>query len=349
MNKEILIIIPAYNPPIDLFNKLLDKLKDSFAYILIVNDGSSKEYTNFFNKLAKKYQVLKHENNMGKGQAIKTAYSFAYDNYKEPKTYVVIDCDNQHDIEDMVKCCQISLENPQSLIIGVRDFTLNNIPFKSKYGNKITRLMFNLFFNYNISDTQTGLRAITPNLVPTLLSIPGQRYNYELRVLMTCCEENIPIIEVPIKTIYIENNKESRFNPLKDSFIIYKEFFNYFLKLIIPYVINLILFLIIFYLINSNNDLTAITKTNFLTGIIGIILNIILNYRNIYKHNKIINNIVYISKKILKIFIAGIFIYICYNLLNVNLLLSKLIVDILLTIILFIIFRNVGFKDDKKN
>ena len=208
MNKEILIIIPAYNPPIDLFNKLLDKLKDSFAYILIVNDGSSKEYTNFFNKLAKKYQVLKHENNMGKGQAIKTAYSFAYDNYKEPKTYVVIDCDNQHDIEDMVKCCQISLENPQSLIIGVRDFTLNNIPFKSKYGNKITRLMFNLFFNYNISDTQTGLRAITPNLVPKLLSIPGQRYNYELRVLMTCCEENIPIIEVPIKTIYIENNKE---------------------------------------------------------------------------------------------------------------------------------------------
>ena len=166
---------------------------------------------------------------------------------------------------------------------------------------------------------------------------------------MTCCEENIPIIEVPIKTIYIENNKESRFNPLKDSFIIYKEFFNYFLKLIIPYVINLILFLIIFYLINSNNDLTAITKTNFLTGIIGIILNIILNYRNIYKHNKIINNIVYISKKILKIFIAGIFIYICYNLLNINLLLSKLIVDILLTIILFIIFRNVGFKDDKKN
>ena len=80
MNKEILIIIPAYNPPIDLFNKLLDKLKDSIAYILIVNDGSSKEYTNFFNKLAKKYQVLKHENNMGKGQAIKTAYSFAYDN-----------------------------------------------------------------------------------------------------------------------------------------------------------------------------------------------------------------------------------------------------------------------------
>ena len=77
--------------------------------------------------------------------------------------------------------------------------------------------------------------------------------------------------------------------------------------------------------------------------------NIILNYRNIYKHNKIINNIVYIFKKILKIFIAGIFIYICYNLLNINLLLSKLIVDILLTIILFIIFRNVGFKDDKKN
>ena len=249
----------------------------------------------------------------------------------------------------MINCCKAAIERPDSLVIGVRDFSLDTVPFKSKAGNKITRLMFKWLFNKDITDTQTGLRAISPNIVDKLLAVSGSRYNYELKCLITCCEENIPIVEVPIKTIYIENNKESRFNPVKDSFIIYKEFINYYLRLFIPYLISLLVFLIVFYFMNSNNDLKAIIIANIIAGIINIVTNIIMNYRNIYKHNSLGNNLVYILKKVLKIFIAGFFIYICYNLLNINLLLSKVLVDIILTIIIFLIFRNVGFKNEKKN
>lgn len=349
MNNEILIIIPAYNPPIKLFESLLTKLEGAFKHVLIVNDGSDESFNDFFKKLEKKYHVLKHEYNLGKGEAIKTAYRFAYDNYKDVLAYVVIDCDNQHDIEDMINCCKAAIEHPDSLVIGVRDFSLDTVPFKSKAGNKITRLMFKWLFNKDITDTQTGLRAISPTIVNKLLAVSGSRYNYELKCLITCCEENIPIVEVPIKTIYIENNKESRFNPVKDSFIIYKEFINYYLRLFIPYLISLLVFLIVFYFMNSNNDLKALIIVNIIAGIINIVTNIIMNYRNIYKHNNLGNNLVYILKKILKIFIAGFFIYICYNLLNINLLLSKVLVDIILTIIIFLIFRNVGFKNEKKN
>lgn len=349
MNNEILIIIPAYNPPIKLFEALLTKLEGAFKHVLIVNDGSDESFNDFFKKLERKYHVLKHEYNLGKGEAIKTAYRFAYDNYKDVLAYVVIDCDNQHDIEDMINCCKAAIERPDSLVIGVRDFSLDTVPFKSKAGNKITRLMFKWLFNKDITDTQTGLRAISSNIVDKLLAVSGSRYNYELKCLITCCEENIPIVEVPIKTIYIENNKESRFNPVKDSFIIYKEFINYYLRLFIPYLISLLVFLIVFYFMNSNNDLKALIIVNIIAGIINIVTNIIMNYRNIYKHNNLGNNLVYILKKILKIFIAGFFIYICYNLLNINLLLSKVLVDIILTIIIFLIFRNVGFKNEKKN
>lgn len=349
MNNEILIIIPAYNPPIKLFEALLTKLEGAFKHVLIVNDGSDESFNDFFKKLERKYHVLKHEYNLGKGEAIKTAYRFAYDNYKDVLAYVVIDCDNQHDIEDMINCCKAAIERPDSLVIGVRDFSLDTVPFKSKAGNKITRLMFKWLFNKDITDTQTGLRAISPTIVNKLLAVSGSRYNYELKCLITCCEENIPIVEVPIKTIYIENNKESRFNPVKDSFIIYKEFINYYLRLFIPYLISLLVFLIVFYFMNSNNDLKALIIVNIIAGIINIVTNIIMNYRNIYKHNNLGNNLVYILKKILKIFIAGFIIYICYNLLNINLLLSKVLVDIILTIIIFLIFRNVGFKNEKKN
>ena len=284
MNNEILIIIPAYNPPIKLFEALLTKLEGAFKHVLIVNDGSDESFNDFFKKLERKYHVLKHEYNLGKGEAIKTAYRFAYDNYKDVLAYVVIDCDNQHDIEDMINCCKAAIERPDSLVIGVRDFSLDTVPFKSKAGNKITRLMFKWLFNKDITDTQTGLRAISPTIVNKLLAVSGSRYNYELKCLITCCEENIPIVEVPIKTIYIENNKESRFNPVKDSFIIYKEFINYYLRLFIPYLISLLVFLIVFYFMNSNNDLKALIIVNIIAGIINIVTNIIMNYRNIYKH-----------------------------------------------------------------
>lgn len=349
MNEDILIIIPAYNPPLELFRELLKKLDDAFKNILIVNDGSNEEYTSFFKELEAKHHVLKHEYNLGKGAAIKTAYSFALDNYPDVLSYVVIDCDNQHDIEDMIKCCKVSINNPDSLVIGVRDFSLANVPFKSKMGNNITKTMFKWLFNYDITDTQTGLRAVSPKLAKELINIEGSRFNYELKCLITCCEKSIPIIEVPIKTIYIDNNKSSKFDPIKDSVLIYKEFINYYLKLFIPYILSLVVFLLTFYFLNSDNDLKALLLVNVIAGIVNIIASISLNFTSIYKHNNIGNNIVYILKKILKIFIGGFFIYICYNLLDINLLFSKLLVDILLTIIVYFIFRNVGFKNEKEN
>lgn len=349
MNDEILIIIPAYNPPKKEFDKLLNKLKKGFKNILIVNDGSDSDFDSFFANLKTDFQVLKHEDNMGKGAAIKTAYNYALDNYKDDLVYVVMDCDNQHDIEDMIKCCQEAIKYPNSLVLGVRDIDSYNVPLRSKLGNKITCLMFKWLFNKNISDTQTGLRAVSKEIARKLKDIPGNRFNYELKCLIQACEENITIREVPIKTIYIDNNKESKFNPFKDSIIIYKEFINYYLKLFIPYVVSLLMFLIIFYFLNLNNDLDAILLVNSIACIINIIFNLILNYKNIYKHNNIGNNIVYVLKKIIRYFTACFFIYISYNLLNINLLISKVVVDVILTIIVFIIFRNVGFKDEKEN
>ena len=348
MNSEILIIIPSYDPPIELFEKLLNKLKEGFENVLIINDGSDAKYNDFFVNVEKKYKykLLKHEYNLGKGRAIKTAYSYALDNYQNVKAYVVIDCDNQHDITDMINCCQKAIENPNSLVIGVRDFELDNVPFKSKAGNKITRNMFKWLFNYNISDTQTGLRAVSPMIAKKLISLSGDRYNYELKCLIYCCENNIPIVEVPIKTIYIDNNKESRFNPVKDSIIIYKEFINYYLKLAIPYITSLIVFLIIFYCWNSPNDLQAIFITNIISGIIAIIMHIVFNYKNIYIHSGVGDNVIYLVKKIIKVIIAGILIYVLYNILELNLLFSKVFVDIILTLIIYLLFQKITFKNN---
>lgn len=346
MNDEILIIIPSYNPPENLFEGLLNKLKDGFKNVLIINDGSNAKYNNFFKNAENKYKykVLKNDNNLGKGSAIKKGYNYALENYPNVKVYVVIDCDNQHDIDDMIKCCQKSIKNPNSLVIGARNFDLENVPFRNKCGNILTRNVFKWLFNYHLNDVQTGLRAISPQVAKKLVTVVGNRYNYELNCLIYCCENGIPIYEVPIKTIYIGSNKYSHFNPIKDSIIIYKEFVNYYFKFIIPYIVSLIIFLVIFYCWDSTNDLFAICFTNAISGFILMILHFLFNYKNIYKHGRVGDNIIYILRKVLKIIIAGILIYILYNILNINLLFSKLIIDSILTFIMWSLFQKLMSK-----
>ena len=57
-----------------------------------------------------------------------------------------------------------------------------------------------------MKDTQTGLRAFTTNMIPFMLEIEGQRYEYEMNVLLTASKA-FPILEVPIETVYINDNE----------------------------------------------------------------------------------------------------------------------------------------------
>ena len=84
-------------------------------------------------------------------------------------------------------------------------------------GNHLTRLIFHFFSGHQVSDTQTGLRAFPSAPLPDLLALPGERYEYEMTVLAHLCRYGNSPIEVPISTIYIDNNRSSHFNPTRDS------------------------------------------------------------------------------------------------------------------------------------
>lgn len=118
----------------------------------------------------------------------------------------------------------------------------------------------------------------------------------------------------------------------------------YFIKGILPYLISFVLFLIIFMLRDSSNDLEGILYANCLAEIVGVVVHISLNYKEVYKNNYISNNIIYILKKLFRIILSSFFIYILYNLLNINILISKFIIDLILLIIINLFFQNIGFK-----
>ncbi len=214
-------VIPAYEPD-NLLLLLLNEASQRGLELIVVDDGSGDGYKKIFEEAKMYAHVISYPENHGKGYAMKTAFRFIDRNYRGKYTVVVLDCDGQHKISDAIKLCQMAEEQGGTLFLGARRQNADS-PLRSKLGNGITRNIFRLLTGVNVYDTQTGLRAFSQGLMPEMLEIEGDRYEYEMNMLLDFTNEGIPIEEVPVATIYINKNRGSHFNTLQDSIRIYRE------------------------------------------------------------------------------------------------------------------------------
>lgn len=217
----MIVIIPAYQPDEKLLKLVKDLREDTDYPLLIVNDGSSPDKAPLFDTLAAYATVLTHPVNMGKGAALKTALRYVQENYPPDVGVVTVDADGQHLPTDIVRVSEAWAAAPEKLVLGSRLFT-GKVPFKSRAGNAITRFVFAMSTGVKVFDTQTGLRAFGAFRIPLMLSMKGDRYEYEINVLLYATRHRIPIEEVPIETVYIEDNASSHFHPVRDAWRIYK-------------------------------------------------------------------------------------------------------------------------------
>lgn len=223
-----LVIIPALNPDEKLI-ALVDELKRMMLQVIIVNDGSKPETGPIFAALESQYRcdICVHPENMGKGAALKTGIRYGAWRYPEACGFITADADGQHAAGDILRVARFMEKHPGTLVMGTRDFNGPDIPFKSRWGNRITSLVFWLSTGQKCSDTQTGLRGIPAGMAEVCLAVPGNRYEYEMNLLLEVKRQGIPLACVPIATIYLENNRSSHFNPFRDSFIIYYNILKY--------------------------------------------------------------------------------------------------------------------------
>lgn len=222
-------IIPSLNPDEKLMQVVTGLQAEGFTDIVLVNDGSSAQHLAPFQEAAALpgVTVLTHEVNKGKGRAMKTAFAWCMENRPGVDGVVTVDGDNQHRPKDVLACVKAMEQDPTKLWLGVRDFSLDHVPFRSKLGNTFTRGFMKLACGVSVSDTQTGLRAIPASLLELMCAIPGERYEYETQMLLSTRDERVDIGEVIIDTVYIDENQTSHFNPLKDSWKIYKIIFRH--------------------------------------------------------------------------------------------------------------------------
>lgn len=219
---ERIVIIPALNPDEGL-KKIVERNWELENQIIIVDDGSDESCGKLFWELGEKCIVLRHPQNMGKGAAIRTALKYIKEELWECSVIGIMDADGQHLPDDMEKLLMRSASNPDALILGIRTID-ENVPWRSRFGNQITRKIFQMTTGVKVNDTQTGLRAFSSRLLDFMLAIPGERYEYEMNVLVTCAKEEVSIIEVPIQTIYHDkDNSCSHFRKVRDSVRIYQQ------------------------------------------------------------------------------------------------------------------------------
>lgn len=212
MKQDIVVIIPSYNPDSKLINIINELRNSKYKNIIVVNDGSKND--DIFKIIDKNTILLTHNKNQGKGEALKTAFKYCIKNFKNIKGVITLDDDAQHKIKDVNN---IYLHINNNIILGMRDFKKGKIPLKSKFGNRCMYRIIKLLTGETIHDTQTGLRFIPYKYLETFININGKGFEYETNMILYCLKNHIKIEEIPIETIYFENNKKSNFHPLKDS------------------------------------------------------------------------------------------------------------------------------------
>lgn len=214
------VLIPAYKPDARMVD-LVRTLREEGLHVLVVDDGSGEGFLPFFDQAgALGATVLRHETNQGKGRALKTGLAAVGADFPASKGVVTADADGQHTPIDILRVIEAMDQNPGALVLGERAF-VGEVPFKSRAGNAITRFVYKLATGLSIHDTQTGLRGISAGSIDPMLQIEGERYEYEMNMLLKLRELGLPVAHVPIETVYIDQNASSHFHPFRDAARIY--------------------------------------------------------------------------------------------------------------------------------
>lgn len=340
------VIIPAYKPDITLVT-ITDQLWAYGCQIIVVDDGSGEEYQQIFDQIGDICIVLRHTENRGKGAAIKTALSYIKKEVWGNEVIGIMDCDGQHLPEDMMKLLQFAGTHRKTLVLGVRAVG-KEMPFKSRFGNQITRAVYRIVSGVKVSDTQTGLRAFSLELTDKLLSVKGERYEYEMNMLMACARKKIPIEEVQIRTIYLDkDNSNSHFRGFRDSVRIYKEILKFILSSFSSFVLDYFLFLLLMFFLP--HTAAAILLANIAARAVSAFYNYSMNCRFVFHAKRRIREaagyfalagfILVMNNLILELFV---------QVLHVPVYPAKLLTECLLFALSFLIQKNVIFRKKKR-
>lgn len=363
-DKQIAVLIPSLNPD-DNLPRVIESFREKCNNpIIIVDDGSKEECQKIFSVVSKKFPdvvVLHHAVNLGKGRACKTGFNYYLNTYPSGTGVVTCDADGQHGTDDILQAIRELTAAPASLILGCRDFTKSNVPWKSSFGNQITKFFFALCTRRFLSDTQTGLRGIPVAFMRQLMNVSGERFEFETHMLLEGVASKIPFREYPIETIYINSNRATHFHPVRDSLKIYLTIIQYTFSMIFLFlcsglfsaIIDVAFFYFFFHTVfNTLTQNWQLAWALICSRGISLTVNYLLNRNGVFKNQRVKKRKtfpLFISLCIFVLILAYIFNRMGQYLLpEVEPTVIKTAVDILLFLFNFFIQKTFIFCNQKK-
>ena len=346
---NIVVLIPSLNPKEDFYDYAKELTKQNNVHLIVIDDGSREEYKNIFQKIEKLPNtiVLTHRINQGKGRGIKTGLDYYLKNFNQEEYpgIVTADSDGQHTIKDVLEIGTELNNSKEELILGIRDFNQDNVPFKSRNGNKITSFLFKLLYGKKIHDTQTGLRGISYEFAKKCITLKGERFEYEINMLIQAVKDDILIKEHVIETIYFNKNKASHFKVIKDAFKIYKvmfqEFIYFSLSGLSSFTLDLIFFKLLYNLLSNKLGIFILM---LVSRILSSVYNYNINKYYVFKNDKNKTLIKYYQLFIIQGLISYLFPYFIWKQYNIHPFIIKIGIDFILFLISYQIQQRIVFK-----
>lgn len=209
---KCVVIIPTYNNA-GTIAKVISDVKEFTTDVIVVNDGSTDETNNILASIDN-IKVINYANNKGKGYALKIGLKKAYE--LGFRYAITIDADGQHFANDIPNFIEKIEEKPDSLLIGARNLTAENMPSKNTFANRFSNFWYKVETGKVLSDTQSGFRLYPLEKLQKLHLITT-RYEFEVEIIVRAAWRGVNVENIPIKVYYppIEE-RVSHFRPFQD-------------------------------------------------------------------------------------------------------------------------------------
>jgi len=206
-SKSVVICVPAYNEEKSIARLIID-LKKYSDKIIVVDDGSSDYTSNIARALGA--VVIRHEQNLGKGAALRTAFTHAIT--YSPDVVITMDGDGQHDPIFIPKLVEPIINKEADVVIGSRNSKKTKMPKHRKAGLKVINYLSNKASGTQISDTQSGYRAYSNNSINCLKDLSFDDYQVEFEQLRVLVENGFEVKEIEVDIKYEGLEKTSKKN-----------------------------------------------------------------------------------------------------------------------------------------
>lgn len=344
----MIILIPSYQPSHRLV-ELIDELARQApgAPVVVIDDGSGAEYREHFEATERSgAQVITHPVNRGKGAALRTGFRYALTHFPG-QSVVTADSDGQHSAADIVRIGewldgrgseQHVMQQPE-IVLGSRRFDAD-VPARSQFGNSVSRAVFRCAAGFSVRDTQTGLRGIPADLLGWACQVRGDRFEYELEMLLATKPAGIRVTEIAIETIYLDENESSHFRPVIDSIRVMMPLLRFSGSSLVAFLVDTVA-LAVFYAM-TGWLLTSIVAARLVSATMNFTVNRHLVFGGASRGNLRHQVSGYLALGVL--LLGGSYLLLCgFTSLGVPLLLAKLATDPLLLAVSYLVQHRVVF------